>query len=494
VKAPRRILLTLLLVSCLYWLGSPSWADLWDDPGFEDEPANTDPLSEADDRMREIKVETRRRAEVETWWGAVGAPPGDDDNGLNRLGSARVFFQDAEPTALDGGAGDYNSITDAEQAVTDLNDSASNSGGAIEDDVGHGRLWVDANSTPSDKLYVYRGVAGDDNGAWEAVSAVADPTTDAIIYDDEILAGNYNLVYNGSFEATDGTGSEASTTVPEGWTIPGTATIAYGTATDLNYGDGTEVEVTAVAATDGIEQALDNLPANAVFKVIARAKDDGTGTCTLDIQDETGAAFTPDTTATDDWETLTGTFGTGAGFEDVDLLLQTNGAGQACLWDNIVVYSIGDVATDRDEISQPGIQKMRATYTGGALNCGSTYADAGCLEAQTGLSVIVTPPGPGYIVQLNAMVDLSATGTGVTGICMARLYDATNATLLDEVVLRTDGNADITESSTSLHATAVNPTPGTSVTYQIDAYEANTDCKVGNAVDSWIEALLIPTR
>jgi hypothetical protein len=438
----------------------------------ESVPANSDALSEANERMHDIKGNTRARAEVEHWWGDYDDA---DDNGLHRHGSARCFVQTSEPTVLSDSVSDFNLLAQP-NGVTDLNDSASGSAGAIEDDVGHGRCWVDTDGADGvdgngddNALYFYEGVAGDDNGAWVAVSGGSGN-------DDEILAGSANLVYNGSFEATDGTGYATATTTPSGWADVTSPTIAYtdGGAGDLRWGDGIFVTLTNSAAdSEGISFEMDRLPANTFYKVIARAKDDGTGTCTLDVTGEGGTAFTSDTTTTDAWETLSGTFGTDTTALDDNVLvtLVTNdeaGSGQACSWDHIQVYQIGNTTEDRDEVSVPTMVYVYAENT--TL---TTSIPGVSPTTVTDLQITVTPPQPNCIVSVNAHVQAVDDGSqnggdefelfcaiDENGTDVANSYSFINDNPSDEAHVRV---------ATSSHVTYTkgNPAPGTPLVYSM---------------------------
>lgn len=99
----------------------------WDAATFEQSPPGTESVALGDDRIRELKREIRYRKEVEHDFGTDHGP---SDNGRHRLGSARVFFQSAAPTALD--FADYDSTL-----------GGSGSGVTTLDD---GRLWVDSNT------------------------------------------------------------------------------------------------------------------------------------------------------------------------------------------------------------------------------------------------------------------------------------------------------------------------------------------------------------
>lgn len=64
---------------------------------FEADPLNTDSLSQTDDHIRQVKVESRDRAETEHEWGS-GMGNVTTDTGRHLEGSARCFVQTAAPT------------------------------------------------------------------------------------------------------------------------------------------------------------------------------------------------------------------------------------------------------------------------------------------------------------------------------------------------------------------------------------------------------------
>jgi len=496
-------------------------------------PDNSEAVSQANERMQSIKVNTRARGNVEHWWGDKPAAAGTDDNGMHRHGAARCFVQDGEPTTLSDGSGTLDSTTPGEQAVKNLADSASNSGGAIEDDVGHGRCWIDvdgadgvtaANCTGAGTdddtglpdtsgtsacctgagtgptcdddnamLYTYLGVAGDTGGAWAAAkvteAVLADTATAmtaggvSFTTDDQILAGSANLVYNGSFEATDGTGLAAATAVPSGWAAVDAATFTYGTTTDpdVRWGDGVYAIVTDVDSGDGMSITLNNLNTATTYKVIARvAEEAADDICTMTT---TGALsdITPAVSAGIAWQTLSGTFTTHATvLDDVTLIFTNTAAGDICNWDHVAVYQVGDVTTDRDEVGVPGPVYVEAILTGG----GVAMANAATVAAVSGLAVTVIPPTQNCIVDVHTEYSVIGSGNGAKVLC--ELWE--NATLKVNRFIKADEDE---ANDGTMHYTTSNPTPGTALAYtlkcadgfQIDADTATFECDVAtNAV------------
>jgi hypothetical protein len=108
-----------------------------------------------------------------------------------------------------------------------------------------------------------------------------------------------------------------------------------------------------------------------------------------------------------------------------------------------------------NDIPVPGKVRYRAVYAAasGDLACGANYAAGNCLAAQTGLTITVNTPLPGYIVTLTAKVSVS-------GACEIRLHDG--AADIDEIASTGMGH---------LHGIVFDQTPGTPVTYTVDGID-----------------------
>lgn len=504
------------IVACLMFVGLMVWpvvslgqVSIWD-AAFEADPAAGDPVSEGDDHIRQTKENVRYRSEVESWHGDT-APAWD--NGLHRLGSARCFMDTADPTVLTNGMSDFEYGGGAGE--TDLDNVSSNSGGATDDtDVGHGRCYIDIDgpddvATTDDDytMYIYQGVAGAGGGAWVAVTANSPYEAS----DDQILVGNYNLIYNGSFEATNGSGeaiapAEAfATGGPEGWAVVvgDTPFVEYtNPSTDVRYGDGYHLVLSNNgAANEGMRQTITNLNANSTYKLMARVQDDGVGAtvvCRLDIVNELATADFPadsSNAAGPVWETIGGTFTTGAVLTTVDVEIYPIGVdGTECLLDHFVLYEVGDVGTDRDEISEPGAHRLRGAYTGGGIGvCGNNYNVGNCDNATTGLFVTVTPATVGMapILLIDASISAQAGTTG----CDIRLQDVTGVATLHELTIHTL-NPD-NSGPMNLHASVIDHVPGATSVYALEIRDSNDGvglCGITGDYDSWIEVIMLPTR
>ncbi len=183
----------ILAVAAAAFMVVPANAIVWN-AALEATPAAGDPVSQGDDRIRDAKAEIRFRMEVEHMIG--DGDDIDDDNGLHRLGSARCYMQNGAPTTLNDShtlnaapptITDYDQTGVSFQGQGDLNDSASQSALGIEDDVGHGRCWIDLdgaddtlggdNAADDRTLNIFIGEAGDGNGAWQIVRATPEIPT-----------------------------------------------------------------------------------------------------------------------------------------------------------------------------------------------------------------------------------------------------------------------------------------------------------------------------
>ena len=427
----------------------------------------------APDHMRNARQEIRYRLEVEHF---VGDGDGTaDDNGLHRIGSARCFMSDDPPDELDDSHSaatdtiyDYlNSTGASDSGIEDLEDSASNSAGGAEDDVGHGRCWIDTND--GYKMYVFLGEAGDNtpstvSDGWVPVSQL----------------GGGNMLVNGGFEATDGDGDSSSTTLPTQWTTRGTATYSYA-ATDVTEGDGLELNMATSAVDSGLIQVLTGLKSSTWYTFEVRAKSATGKTCQLRVEGTIGDAIPTAQeveTASTSYTTLKLWVKTDSTPNDLTYVLQEeSGSSGDCSWDHAR-------AVEQTRVSgQKEVAYFSDYQTGLSTTCTTSYG-SGCTAAAT---VKITPPGPGYILQLVGKVDVNPTSGSY---CEARIYDSD---VLGAVVTKEDPDAGGNPQLLTMHVNnvVVNPTPGTETTYVIQVRTTGSDnCNL--AGDASLDALLIP--
>lgn len=374
--------------------GAVALADTWN-ATFEGDPQGTDLASDLDTFIQDFKKEVRRRGAVEAIFGN-----GTDDNGLNRVGSARCFAANAAPTAI-AGPGQYDGASSSYVAAN----LSSTENGASTDDVGKGRCWLDLDGpddtagTPDDyTVWVYSETKND----WVLPGSVdpllLDTGDGAPFFFDP---GKYNLIYNGSFEITDGTGALAATAVPSGWTDTDTSTFGYA-ATPAAQGDGAYLSITAAGADEGIQRTLAGLKASTTYYVTARAKP-VTGGDICYLLTTGGGTNLPGTginriASGTAWSTISGYFKTDATPTDV-VLKALVADGDVCQFDHIAVY---ETSVDRRGISQPGVQVCRSTSTDNTEN--AYGARGGGVFADALVSCTVNIPGPGYVSTITGAI------------------------------------------------------------------------------------------
>lgn len=468
---------TFVLVVLLAW--APMLLGVVWNAAWEALPAGTDLASDLDPFIQEFKEELANRTAVESIFGI-----GSDDNGLMRVGSARCFIQNAAPTDI-AGVGQYNSTAGAFVGTALTTEEI----GASTDDIGRGRCWVDLDGpdgvagTPDDRSLA---TWDETNNRWVYAGA-ANPT--GTLADQRFLfdPGKFNLVYNGSFELTDGDGDPAGTGTPTGWAnVAGPATYTY-TASDASNGDGVHVDVTGVGAASGISQVLTNLKASTTYYAVARVDSDGVDTCRMNTtgaatdlanQDTTSAAFT----------TLSGTFVTAAALDTVTLQLLSVGAGDICHWDLVAVY---ETSSSRRGIGQPGstIYTVLDTTTS-ATDCNGLFEVT--ILCSDLMRITVDPPGPGYLVMLTGW--LSVDPDGDVRDCVARIAKADTTRLGINSLSGPGGAAD-----DPLQVTAMDGplTPGAATVYEMDLRSSggttcDLNCTAGDNCS--LQAMLIPTR
>jgi hypothetical protein len=471
----------------------------WTQAGYEGAAGTSGPITDGtiadqiDDYIRDGRQEVRYRTEVEHFWGDGEVLA--DDNGLHRLGSARCYMSNAAPTELaDSHSGlgvgditDYDGSGASFAGEPDLDNSASNSANGDEDDVGHGRCWIDldgpdntAGTEDDYKLYIYEGTAGAGGGppagcvgtGWCPAIAATRPGGD-----DEILAGSRNIIYNGSFEETDGDGDPTSTTVPTGWTGVdaggGAPTFTYGNPSDdVFYGYGYHLQVTDVGGAGGdyIQQQI-TVAGASTYKVMARVESDGVNTCTLSTANA-DVDLAPQNTTSGTWVTLDGTFSTVAD-DVVDIRLTTTTNLHTCDWDHVKVYKIDDVDTDRDEVDQPGIIALYDwDNTSGAVSPG--------WGTVPNLQLEFAVPGPGWVVQVGYTISAGSITGGTDPFFQCRLdeegvdIDATQTSYYMDVNIPGFGN--IHETTTTLTSVYISKDPAESdvLTYTVECRDGGT--------------------
>lgn len=469
-------------------------ADVWN-ATWETRPAGTELASDLDLFIQEFKTEVRQRLEVEHLFG-----PSTDDNGLHDMGSARVFHQTTAPTDIAGGVGARGPYVGAsESEVSTL--LTTDEPGPTTRDIGAGRLWLDSDGSTG---------SGTDDRQLQSYDETANGFLEVRARD--VGAGGLganNLVYNGSFEITDGSGA-LSALVPAGWSFDGTTpTTSYLDPTAVSEGEGIAVRLVGSGGADErIIQTLSGLKASTTYVVRARVRSN-IGTCSLVV---TGGAVTP-LTATS--AVAAGTFATlevepttTAVPANLVIRLESDADLDSCDWDHVV-------ALERyANHPTPGVQTCRQVD--------STDSDAYYVHfvwADATSDCAVTPPGPGYVVLVRGSVwadnddgNVCPLGVRITenGVTVAFMADE-----MDPDDRNNDGDSARDQGSVQIFFMRTNPTPGTTLTYSLEATNATGvgpggicptgfDRNEGNAdgdeddlildPESVLEVVLIPTR
>lgn len=445
---------------------------------WEGRPVGTELASDLDLFIQEFKDEVGDRGSVESIYGV-----GSDDNGLLRLGSARAFLQNAAPTDLFG-PGQYDSSAGA-FVGTPL---ATEEIGASLVDLGTGRLWLDADGLSTattlddNQLNVWVDTVGFMPVRAEATGALQVGT---------------NLIYNGSFEVTDGTGSAASTAVPSGWVLLLTPTLAYDDPTAVTEGEGIALEtIGAGAANEGVTQTLTALKADTDYVIRARARP-VTAADTCDLQVTGGDSTQTDTSAvgTNVFETLEVVVNTTAVPGALVVRLEANADTDECDWDHVTAFE------QRAVVAPPGAQFCRATDA----TTGAAYYVNGAWTT-VGTTCTITVPGPGYAIKATGSVFFDNDSGVSGGALLVRLQENINGGGAATVALGSSNVDIIATSNVVVGFLRTSPAPGATHVFTMDgrtneAGGADLDRNIddagethGETITSWLLVELIPTR
>jgi hypothetical protein len=456
-------------------LGVSVWAigATWD-ATYEAIPDGTSLAADLDTVIKSFKLETRNRASTEDIWGT-----GSDDNALHRLGSARAFIQNAAPTDLVG-PGQYNSAAGA-FGGTPLSTEEL---GASVIDIGAGRLWVDL-----DGLDTLNDLDDRQLNVWNETSNTFVP----VLARDPGSAGigATNLIYNGSFEVTDGTGATGSTAVPAGWTAVAPApTFSYKDPTGVSEGEGLAVDLTGTGASGAISQTLAGLKASTIYVFRVRANPTtAADSCALTV---TGGVTTPttDTSAvgTAVYETLEASVTTTAGPASLVVKLVPVANTDVCRFDTVTVFE------KNANVAPAGLQ---AIYTQDIVNdatIDTTFTN------NVYLTTGVTIPSPGYIVQ----VDVSLSVGMLNATMLTRISrDCGGGFVAVTPVTGVQSEPAVQEfvQNVAMSYVDTGPTVGATCSYRVEVREGVADTTEVNPVSfdgavqtgSSLRLLLIPT-
>jgi len=375
--------LAALLIAAPAWGAAPADPEDWD-AIYEANPLTTDSATQGDDHIRDAKIQTRRRLNVEHQFSTlIGSGSADsDDDGLHRMGSARCFIKDSAPTRLE--LDSYDNATGLDLVNGEL--LLSISGGAA------GGFVCDPNTTDCSDLLEYQGQGRcwfDRDGA-DGIDNTADDYT-LYVYDDRTADVDVadalaqweladrgsglgpNLLYNGDFEVmpamVDGEACidlfnaggppenagvpnglcdiDGATAAYPGWDLVTTGHLESYQATDFSEGTGYSIEISGDADADGISQELVLPGGSRTYAIIARVLPTAGGDIckisTLATAGTTNVEVSSPAAAA--WTTLYGEFVTTAGALDtVEIHLAGSAAADICEWDHVAVREVNPSA------------------------------------------------------------------------------------------------------------------------------------------------------
>jgi hypothetical protein len=390
-----RAVLVGLLFAVPVWANNPNRPEAWTAATYEDDPADSDAVGQGDDHMRAIKTEVRERLEVEHHFGTDNA----DDTGLHRLGSGRCFAQSAAPTTLEDSITDHVNTAGGQSGVTNLNTDAT----AGAEDVGLGRCWID---TDDMTLYFYATAELEGSGATPGWVPAA--------------PGQLNLLYNGSFEVDDGSGT------PDGWTNDD-LTIVAGSVADVS---------------DDIYGPY------IVYGVVNPTAGD---TCSI-VTTGAGTQASVTTTNAGGFEALLDTFVVADPTAAVVVRLESDAAADVCEWDHVAVVEYGQRPQLPDRIVDQSCIAFGA----------SSAATVTALEA---LSVRVQIPWPKSVIRVSGKVYVPADVS--YSLYVTRNVDGAGANNWHLEQGGGDGASTFVDEALEWDFLDVNPTPGSEYVYAI---------------------------
>jgi len=260
------------------------------------------------------------------------------------------------------------------------------------------------------------------------------------------------------------------------------------------------------AGDGGIEQTLGSLKSDTTYYAVARTRAVGGATCELSTAGAGGTNLAPQTTASATYTTLSGIFTTTAGVVDtltVRLRVLTAGS---CNFRGVAVY---ELSQDRRGLSQPGIQVCRDTDSSATDDA---YTTAG-IWVDGFVLCEVTVPGPGYIIEVNGtLVADNDEGSQANVLAVRLREEGVTVDLKIGIAFQNSDAANRFEDivSVPVHFVNLNPTPGTTLTYTLEASPGVTagnptwdrnlgddgvdDLNDGANLATVLEVMLIPTR
>jgi hypothetical protein len=269
-----------------------------------------------------------------------------------------------------------------------------------------------------------------------------------------------NLIRNGNFAVKTTSAGSA----PDGWALVGTP----GTCTTTTAGK-TEGEESARAiriaasgaANEGISQTLVGLKASTKYQVGCRGKvntaGDILGLVTTGADGATFGNLSLQTSSTS-YTTLSGVIVTDSTPTNIVVQLLAVADGDSV---DVTHVWVRECSTDPLPLSDSAWAVNTVT-----TSSADHYSDGAFVNS--GVSVSIVVPGPGYVIEVHGKADVGASGTSVNGVFkLDEDEDSGGGVDRDYDYVYLDGTAAREKATARLFYVNTNPTPGATYTYRI---------------------------
>ncbi len=262
-----------------------------------------------------------------------------------------------------------------------------------------------------------------------------------------------NLIRNGGFDVMD---TLATGTDGDGWVEVLTPTLAASNLVESEgQGDGQGLSITGNGATlEGVGQTLNGLKASTKYLARAAVRPTTGDSCRLRTSGADTNELSVDSASDNAFEILSGTFETDSTPTDVAIQIVAVADGDVCIVDHVAVFEIN---TDPIPANGGGL-----TVTSNSSASTAAVATGGRAALPT-LSIAVVPPGPNYVITVDAHANISTSATATTVWECDIDENASGFNLIGS----TDVDAASRQDVFTMHHVNASPTPGTTYTYQI---------------------------
>jgi hypothetical protein len=282
----------------------------------------------------------------------------------------------------------------------------------------------------------------------------------------DLPARGANLIHNPHFVVQSG----GAGTAPDQWTQEGTPTTSAITAKTAAEGDAAVLQIVSDAANEGVSQTLDGLKASTKYLVLAVVKDDGSSTCTLKTENGNAAGSFRDIGVTSSGggsvEILKGVVETDSTPTSLKVSVESDTSG-----DDFEIHFVGLYECNADIIADKGPMIVHATDSTQTPNL---YPSASTFAAVPGLDLTIYVPGPGYAIDVQAIV-MGEANTGADGLVVQLLEDVNGGGDVAVTTVAAPSNGTTaTPICVPIRYVKTNPTPGVSYAYSLQGSAVGT--------------------